>query len=209
MTPTQTTTQSTTQSTTHSHPRARRTALALVAGAALVALAPAAAHAASGTPTETGKTSGKDIVFFTKGKLAPGGEIDFFADCGRNKNGIVVTQATVEGPAGMKTTLTPAADRPYLYHSVVVPKSYTAKTATFKLTCDNMATGTVTVGQAQIAAKPKGGARTGGEPMAAAPTDKATDNQAGLFAGLGALGLAGIVGIGVGARKLLTSGAQR
>lgn len=186
-----------------------RIAAVLLGGTALLGLAPAMAHA---------DTSGPGVKFWTEGALKAGQTIDVYADCGTNKNGVAVTEATVTGPAGMRATLTPLADRGYLGGEIVVPTGFTATSGAFALSCGNAATGsltvtstsktvnastpkaaTPTVGKAQaatkpqVATKPKGGAATGELAVASTP-----DSGAGWLVGLG-LGALAVGGIGAGA----------
>jgi acetaldehyde dehydrogenase (acetylating) len=103
----------------------------------------ASAHAGTDSPAAaaTGSTSGPEIHFWTLGEAKAGATIDVFAECGLNKNGIVVTTAEVGGVA--KTTLTPQADGPYLIGEVTLAADFAGPSA-LSLTCDNQATATTT-----------------------------------------------------------------
>lgn len=130
-------------------PSKRTTRAAIIATSALAIglVGVAGAQAVIQTKTTTkaaaqvaeGSTSGPDIHFWTSGKVAPGAEIDVYADCGENKNGKAVTQATVGGVA--TTVLTPLADAPYLGGTVLLPHDFVSPSS-LSLTCDNMATAT-------------------------------------------------------------------
>jgi hypothetical protein len=175
-----------------------RIAAVLLGGTALLGLAPALAHA---------DTSGPGVKFWTEGALKAGRTIDVYADCGYNKNGVAVSAATVTGPGGMKAALSPLADRGYLGGEITVPAGFTATSATFKLACDNAATGSLTVtstsktvnaSAAQVATKPKGAAATG--ELAASPSQGTGAGSWALGLGVGVLAL-GSVGTGVALRK--------
>lgn len=136
----------------------RLVATAVISGVSVLALAPTMAHA---------ETSGPEVKFWAEGHLKPGATIDLYAACGENKNGKPVEEAHVSAPYDIDVVLSPLADRGYLGGEYVVPANWTKSTMSFHLTCDNMATGDITI-KAQVI-KPRGPAQTGGDP--ARPTD--------------------------------------
>lgn len=102
----------------------------------------AAGSVAAEQSTPKAGTSGPEIHFWTEGLAQPGAELDVYADCGLNKNGVVVTTAKLSGVA--TGVMSPGADTPYLVGTVTLPKDF-SKAAALNLTCDNQATATTVI----------------------------------------------------------------
>lgn len=63
------------------------------------------------------------VKVWAEGRMRPGATLGVFAQAGVDRKGAPVTRATVVGPRGMKATLTPLADAPWLGGTITVPKN--------------------------------------------------------------------------------------